>query len=242
MPTVVMVIMVWLFWAWLSGWVLRGDLRRPRRVPGSAAHEGTYIALAYRFSQVMCRIVHRLRVEGREHVPHEPGALVIVANHTAGVDPTLIQVALDFEVRWMMAKDMRIGGLEHVWNLLRIIEVDREATATGKRDTRSLRTAISHLKAGGCIGIFPQGKIVLAGEPRAPFQPGAAMIALMAEAPILPVHITGTPSTQSVWASLCIPSRSRVRFGPLITPMAGEKADALTARLEAWFAGHESRV
>lgn len=239
MGLVVIVACVWLLWAWCSAWVLRGDVRGESHDPGSADHEPVYLALAYRFAQVWCRLVHDVRGEGLEHVPHERTALVIVANHTAGLDPVLIQTQLRVEVRWMMAKDMRIRGLEHVWSLLKIIEVDRQAVASGKRDTRSLRTAISHLKQGGVIGIFPQGKIVRPGDPRVPFQHGAAMLAIMAGAPILPAHIRGTPATPTAWQSLWTRSASRVRFGPLMRPNADDTPETLTARVEAWFAAQD---
>ncbi|HYE02339.1 MAG TPA: hypothetical protein VD963_03785, partial [Phycisphaerales bacterium] len=53
--------------------------------------------------RVYAGLLHSLRIRGGRHIPpsRRPGPLIVVANHTAGVDPLLIQSACPFEVRWM---------------------------------------------------------------------------------------------------------------------------------------------
>src|SRR5690606_16804706 len=75
------------------------------------------------------RVIHRLRVEGAENRPRSrrPGPLIVVANHTAGVDPLLIQAACPFQIRWLMAADMRLPSLDPLWEWGRVIFLDRRA-------------------------------------------------------------------------------------------------------------------
>ena len=172
-------------------------------------------------------MMRQLRVSGVEHVPAPgragaaPGALIVVANHTAGVDPLLIQAALPYEVRWIMAQDMRVAAMEGFWTYARIIFIDRQ-----KRDSRGLREALRHLKQGGVIGVFPEGHIERPARELLPFEEGIGFLIERSGAPVLPVVIEGTPEVDPAWASLVRPSRSKLRFLPLWRPAKGEGGSA----------------
>ncbi|GAB4550568.1 MAG: hypothetical protein Tsb0013_12350 [Phycisphaerales bacterium] len=163
--------------------------------------------------RLYARVVHRVRFVGLEHAAyaaraHRGGRPVIVApNHTAGVDPILVQAGLGFEPRWMMASDMRADGMEWVWDLGRIIFVDRNGN-----DARAARTALRHLKDGHALGVFPEGHLERPARTILPFRPGVGLLARGAKALVLPVWIDGTPQKDPAWASLWLPSRSTVTF------------------------------
>ena len=167
--------------------------------------------------RLYARLVQRMRVEGREHIPTRESldgrALIVAPNHTAGVDPVLVQAAIAgaFEPRWMMAEDMRAPGLQWFWEYGRVIFVDRSV-----RDTRSIREAMRHLKQGGVLGVFPEGHIERPPRQILPFKGGIGMLVARAEALVLPVVIEGTPQCDPAWASLWRFGRARVRFLPLI--------------------------
>lgn len=206
----------------LTGWMALAALAR--WITGASIRgDDLEAAICLRFVQVYARAVHRLRVIGAEHIPvgrpreRAPGALIVVANHTAGVDPLLIQAAMPYEVRWIMAQDMRAPAMERFWQYARIIFIDRE-----KRDSRGLREALRHLKAGGVIGLFPEGHIERPARSLLPFEEGAGFLIAKSGAPVLPVVIEGTPEVDPAWASLVRPSRSTLRFLPLWRPSAGE--------------------
>jgi 1-acyl-sn-glycerol-3-phosphate acyltransferase len=159
------------------------------------------------------RVYHGLRVVGLPHVPRErvPGPLIVVANHTAGVDPVLIQIACPFEIRWIMAMDMRLPSFEWFWTWARIISIPRgnELAAT--------REAIRHVRhgndgRGGVLGIFPEGAIERPEREVLPFLRGVGLIIKKSNAIVLPVIIEGTPQVDPAWASLWRPSRSRLTF------------------------------
>lgn len=171
------------------------------------------IGIAWRLSQLYARLVHHLRIDGAEHRPgtRQPGPLIIVANHSAGVDPILLQAACPFEIRWMMAADMRLPLFEWFWTFVRIISVERQG-----REVAAAREAIRHVKAGGVLGIFPEGGIERPAGTLLPFIPGVGFIIAKTGAPVLPAIIEGTPDVEPAWASLWRPSRSSIRFLPPI--------------------------
>lgn len=196
---------LWLALAFFSTWLMRA---RPRGddVAGSAA---------LRLIQLYARFVHRLRVEGLEHVParaeSDRTALIVVANHTSGADPLLVQAALPFEPRWLMGADMRVPAVQAVWDWTGVIFVDRKAP-----DSRGLREALRHLSAGGVLGVFPEGHIERPARRLLPFREGVGLLILKSGAPVLPVVIDGTPQVDPAWASLVRRSRARVRFLPVM--------------------------
>lgn len=185
--------------------------------------------------RIYTRLLHHRRVEGTEHLPQEryPGPLILVSNHTAGIDPLLIQSACRFEVRFVMAKDMRHPLLEWFWQLAGVIFVDRES-----RDAMGAREAIRHVKAGGVLGIFPEGGLERPARTILPFQAGVGLIIKRTEAPVLPVVVRDTPVADRAWTSLVRPSRSVVTFHAPIkftkADSAEDIADSLRDRYAAW--------
>jgi 1-acyl-sn-glycerol-3-phosphate acyltransferase len=197
----------WLLWTLFVHWLLR---------PGFRDGDLT-TCFAVRFDQCYARLMHHLRVEGSEHIPARPPSgcaahpLILVANHTSGVDPALIQAAVPYEVRWVMAEDMRVPRYEWFWRFMRIIFIDREAgEATG------LREALRHLKSGGTLGLFPEGAIEKPPCALLPFKEGIGLLIARSRAVVLPVIIEGTPNAPTAWGSLTKASRSRLRFLPPI--------------------------
>jgi 1-acyl-sn-glycerol-3-phosphate acyltransferase len=194
----------WLVWAELS----RRFIDNPRReIPA-----GMYWTL----SRWYAHAVHGLRAQGQEGLRRRrhPGPLIIVVNHTAGVDPVLVQSCCDFEIRWVMAQDMRAAALEDFWSYGRIIFVDRQ-----KGGMQGTREIVAHVKGGGVIGIFPEGRIERPGRTLLPFEAGVGFVVRQTGAPVLPVWVDGTPGgggLPTAWASLVRTSRSVVRFGELI--------------------------
>ncbi len=221
----------WIAWAALARGLTRTRIRG----------DDTLAALALGFIRLYGRVVHNLRVSGLEHVPRarrgedgrpEAGPLLVVANHTAGVDPLLIQSALDFEVKWVMAEDMRVAYFEAMWQWIGLIFLDRRTS-----ESMPLRRALRHLRSGGVLGIFPEGAIERPPRRLLPFREGVGMLVARGGAPVLPVVVDGTPQVQTAWGSLIKPSRSQVRFLPLMPAekFKGLDAAAATAALEEVF-------
>lgn len=165
--------------------------------------------LVWRFCRVFSRVVHRVEYTGLEHVPdtNDAGPILVVSNHTAALDPIIIQSACPVHIRWMMAEEYGSDEYAWFWNWLGIISVRRDG-----RDSAAARTALRHLKQGGAIGLFPEGGIENPAEQLRPFMDGLTMFIARSSAPVLLVWVRDTPKTGSVISSLLQPSRSKVTF------------------------------
>ncbi|MDX2114025.1 MAG: lysophospholipid acyltransferase family protein [Planctomycetota bacterium] len=221
-----------LAWSVLTAWALLSAAVAWCRSAGFRDGD-IWAGAAIRVARLYSRLFHRLRIEGREHVPVRPSdgvgerPLIVIANHTAGVDPVLIQAALPFEIRWMMAEDMRLPALQWLWDFGRIIFVDR-----GRGGSAGLREALRHLKTNATLGIFPEGGIERPPRRIMPFREGIGVMIERTDALVLPLIIDGTPQVDPAWASLWRPSRARVRFLPVIDFAAqGAQAQAIAAEL-----------
>jgi 1-acyl-sn-glycerol-3-phosphate acyltransferase len=96
----------------------------------------------------------RLEVEGLETLP-ESGPLLVVGNHDSHWDPVMVGVAA---IRRRQIKALAkstlwdVKGLGPVLDGMGQIPIER-----GAGDTQALARAIEELRAGACIGVFPEG-------------------------------------------------------------------------------------
>lgn len=194
-----------------------------RSTPGNTAGDG----LLWHAARLYSRLLHRARFHRHRQLRHRtnPGGLIVVSNHTSALDPVLIQSSCRFHIRWLMASDMMIDELDWLWQRQNIIPVARDG-----RDSAALREAVKHVRNGGVIGMFPEGRIVTRGEIR-PFFTGVGLIAARTGAPVLLVWISGTPETDTLASVFVTPSRSRVEFIDLLQFEKDEDAKAITQRL-----------
>jgi 1-acyl-sn-glycerol-3-phosphate acyltransferase len=186
----------------ITPWLSRGP-------DGSAS-----IGLIWRLTRGVLHRRQSLQFEGLEILERAVarGGVIIVANHTGGVDPLLIQAATPQLIRWMMAKDMMASGTDDIWRWLRIIPVHRD-----RPDPASIRTALTTIRRGGVLGIFPEGRITRPPGTLRPFQEGVGLLAARTGATIVPCWISGTPDAGSMLRSILGRSRSRVVFLPPVT-------------------------
>lgn len=164
--------------------------------------------LLYLLGRAYTALVHRLTVHT------EPGALsdlagplIVVCNHTAGVDPILVSSACPRRVSWLMAEDMRLARLDWFWNWQRVIFITRD-----KEGRKGLRDALATLQSGGCIGIFPEGRLERPHGRLLPFNPGVGMLVKRTGARVLPVIIQGAPECSRAWDALWTASDASVHF------------------------------
>jgi len=130
----------------------------------------------------------RIDLGGTHHVPRTGGCLLAV-NHVGYVDFVYGGLAANpsgRKVRFMAKREL----FDHRWTgplmrSLHHIEVDRGAGVT------SYRTAVDYLRAGECVGIFPEATISRAMELKE-LKTGAVRIAAEAGVPLLPVVLWGT--------------------------------------------------
>jgi 1-acyl-sn-glycerol-3-phosphate acyltransferase len=215
-----------------AAFLVIGLLWTVRRTPARTPHD----MILHVFGRVYARLFHKLTIDGRGYIPKDrsPGPLIVLANHTAGVDPILIAAACPFHIRWVMAQDMRARRLEWFWRWHNVIFVSRSG-----RDRSAVREALRHLEQGGVIGIFPEGSLERPPRQIRPFRRGVGLMIHRSKAPVLPIVIDGTPQVDPAWASLWHRSSSSVTAHEIIdysrTDLTGaEIAEHLRQRFMDW--------
>ena len=119
------------------------------------------------------------------------GAFLLAANHISHFDPPLIGLACHRDIDWMAMAELFTHPLMRAFcHATGAFPTDRSRV-----DRTAVRTAMNRLRAGRCVGIFPEGGI-RTGEASllhgARVKPGVASLAVMAEAPVLPCVILGS--------------------------------------------------
>ena len=136
---------------------------------------------------MLARLYWDLSVTGREHLP-AGGPLVVACNHVSHLDPPLVTQAVGRNVRYIAVDEL--FGMSRFFDWLTgffgAIPTDRDGYPIG-----ALRTAVAHLHEGGVMGIFPEGARARHWGELAPKR-GAAWLAWMAGAPMVPMAIHGT--------------------------------------------------
>jgi 1-acyl-sn-glycerol-3-phosphate acyltransferase len=103
----------------------------------------------------------RLDVSGLEQLPAE-GPVLLAANHDSYWDPIAIGIAgLPRRQIRALAKSTlgKVKGLRRVLDGMGQIPIER-----GKGDQGAMQRAIDELRAGSCIGVFPEGTRSLGRE------------------------------------------------------------------------------
>ncbi len=130
-------------------------------------------------------------VQGRRHVPHD-GGLIVVANHLNNADPPLLAAAIPRRIHFMAKQELFD---QKPWGFF-IRLFGAFPVRRFEADVNALRTAQRYLAAGDAIGMFPEGHRSRNGGLQTLF-PGTAVIALRTGAALLPVAITGTEAVRS---------------------------------------------
>src|SRR5262249_30186000 len=86
------------------------------------------------------------------------GPLLIVANHTAWFDPLWIAKVVPRRIIPMMGSDFYDLPVMS-WVMRRIVGAIRVQTATFRREAPELQEAIAELDRGGCVVLFPEGRL-----------------------------------------------------------------------------------
>lgn len=160
---------------------------------------GNWVFAMARLWSILLLRASLLRVEVRQEQGIDPGAsYVFLANHQSLFDIPLLLSTVPGQVR-MMAKRSLFRVPVFGWALAAggFIPIDRGDRSTARQ---SFATAMSHIRGGTSILLFPEGTRSLS-ETLLPFERGGFLIALKSGLPIVPVGIRGTREVQrrGVW-------------------------------------------
>ncbi|MHC4976799.1 MAG: lysophospholipid acyltransferase family protein [Planctomycetota bacterium] len=214
-------ILAWVGFALLANWIESLSVR------GTLDSGAVMVGI-----RLYSRLVHGLTIQGRENIPsrRDRRAMIVVCNHTAGIDPLLVQAVFPYEITWTMAQDMRLAWAERFWEWSGILFVDRRGGGSS-----GARKALRVLAEGGVLGIFPEGRLERPHGRLLRFHAGVGLLTIRSGAHVVPVVIDGTPEVESAWGSLWRMSRSRVRVLKPIVYDAGTRPGEVVSDLQRRF-------
>lgn len=148
-------------------------------------------------------IVARLEIQNLQNIPLQ-GAVLLSHNHLSRLDgPLLFMLAQREDATWLVAHTYRkVPLLNWFVNSIGGIWINREIA-----DLAALKLALTHLRAGGLLGIAPEGYISHSGGLRQA-KTGVAYLADKGQARVVPIAISGT---DRVFHELLRFRRARVR-------------------------------
>lgn len=142
----------------------------------------------WRFLYVIATLIRifflRLRVEGQENVPRTGGCIYAI-NHTMGPDYVIVGYASPRQVYYMAKSE--IFAL-HPWLAALVKAAGAFPVQRGKGDIQAIEQAADFVRTGKVVGMFPEGTRSRSGQLQRG-KTGAARIAMMAQAPIVPVVV-----------------------------------------------------
>ena len=172
----------------------------------------------------------KYRVIGLDQVPQT--AVVFCSNHESNVDPPVLFKALHSRLRILYKAELRkfplMGTVFDVGGFVPVDRSDRE------KSLAAISRGAASLKSGNSFLIFPEGTRSRTGG-LLPFKKGGFIMAIEAQAPIVPVGVRGGRDAMKKGSAFVRPVNVVVRVGAPI-PTAGltmEHRDDLIARVKA---------
>ena len=172
----------------------------------------------------------RYRVSGRENVPDT--AVVFCSNHESNVDPPVLFEALHRRLHVLYKAELHrfpiMGTVFDVGGFVPVERGDRESAM------RSIARGAESLKAGNSFLIFPEGTRSRTGE-LLPFKKGGLIMAIEAQAPVVPVAISGGRAAMRKGSPIVRPVKVTVRVGRPIptTGLTLDDRDELIGRVRS---------
>lgn len=160
------------------------------------------------------------------------GPSVIVANHPALVDVTLLLARLPEALcifKPAIRRNPVLGAAAR-----------RAGYLPNDGGPDLVRRAAAAVAAGNTLVIFPEGTRTPPGERLLPFRPGFVLIAQRARAPIQLVRIETNSNVlakgRAWWRPPIMPARFTLTLGPLVSTSHNLPPAELAARIQRWFA------
>lgn len=136
---------------------------------------------------VVFRLLTRFTLVGRENVPPH-GPLIVISNHLHYTDTGLVPASVGRKTHYLAKTEITQHPLAgFLARHFGAIPIDR----TGLANRETIGAVLDLLSTDRVVGMFPEGTRSRSGG-MARARPGAALLAVRSNAPILPVAVTGT--------------------------------------------------
>lgn len=129
--------------------------------------------------------IKRRTPSGEKYTGKLQGGAVVTANHTSFTDPFIVGVTFWYRRLYFLVAEIVMKGKLRSWLLKGVgaIKIDRNNT-----DLDAIKESVEKVKRGYLLSVFPQGGID-EKDNIDNVKSGAALIAMMAGVPIVPMHI-----------------------------------------------------
>ena len=200
-------------------------------------------ARTYRVAMAVCAPIAawwgRMEVRGLDQLPRS-GPVLVAGNHDSNMDPVAVGVAArrHRQIRALAKSSLwKVRPLGPLLTAMGQIPIDR-----GAGDAHALDRAVEALRAGACIGIFPEGTRSLGRRLRA--RGGVGRLAeAVPETEIVLVRVTGTtdfarfPTRPEVSVSFSRPAGGGYELGEDHGEFAARLLDEISAEAPITAAG-----
>jgi 1-acyl-sn-glycerol-3-phosphate acyltransferase len=157
----------------------------------------------------------KMRVEGDEYLQRHRAAIYAV-NHTSNVEPPLIFLSLRSlfpRLKILYKAELRkLPILVRAFDLAGFVPLER---GNREQSLPAIDRAADALRDGSSFLIFPEGTRSRTGA-LLPFKKGGFIMAIKAQAPVVPIAISGARDAMRKGSPLIRPVEVRIEFGPPI--------------------------
>ncbi|MDR1176899.1 MAG: 1-acyl-sn-glycerol-3-phosphate acyltransferase [Treponema sp.] len=130
----------------------------------------------------------KVTVSGRENIPRE-GGVCFVSNHGSIFDILLVLAYIGRPFGFIAKKELSYVPFLNMWiSLLGGFFIDR---GNPRKALKTIESGVARIRAGKAMIIFPEGHRSR-GQGLLPFHPGSLKLATRADAPIVPMAISGS--------------------------------------------------
>jgi 1-acyl-sn-glycerol-3-phosphate acyltransferase len=177
------------------------------------------------------RFVAMPTIVGAADLIHAPQPAILAPNHESDIDTPLVLLSLPYAWRSRTVVGAASDRFyrKRGYALAAGFWINTFPFDRGGGQRRGLAAAAAHLRDGRNVLLYPQG--TRGAGPEA-YRAGVAELALTADAPIVPIHITGSALIMPKNRGLNRRARTTVTFARPIQPRPGETPAELTERMQ----------
>ena len=143
-----------------------------------------FYTFAYWLSKLIGFLLGGIKYIGRENIPEEK-SFIAAANHRSNLDPFLVGLGMDRQMAFVAKESLFDKPV-----IKRMLQWVNAYPINRNGDPREvIEKTVEILKKGKPITIFPEGTRNKVDDSLGEFKKGAALIAIKAQVPIIPVAI-----------------------------------------------------